>query len=291
MQELHLARNGSPAPFIPDSELDQTLLPSIGQASCGCSYWTPDEVIRQCRYADDHFAHFAALRAERLWQLEQDRTFATSSISWAPSSLPPLPSFSASSHDTLPFEVVLPADSHSSSSLPQPHFPASLDYSSVAYSHAEAATLHFSLQSDDIPLRDESVPNAQRSFLPELVFPSSELTAEESGTHHISLQGGMDIEEDLYPPCTPVVTRAIFQGCLGVRQYPNLTRASIWQDFYRGWGFIPKYACNMLCVPAALKRLEEKPGSKLLCILLAREDWSFARPFCLLNDRCQGDFL
>ena len=243
----------------------------------------------------DHFAQFASLRAERLWSLEQDRTFATSSISWAPSSLPPLPSLSPSSHDTLPFDVVLPAalpsSSHSSELNLCPEPSANLSDFCIA---TEPVTLHFSLQSDDIPLRDESFPNAQRSFHSATALSSNNgHSSVAPGAHDALLQGGMEMEEDLYPPYIPVVTRAIFfdeQGCLGVRQYPNLTRASMWKDFYRGWGFVPKYVCNMLCVPAALKRLEEKPGSKLLCILLPKEDGSFARPFCLINDLCQGDF-
>ena len=180
-------------------------------------------------------------------------------ISWAPSSLPALPSFSSSG--AFPFEVVLPSDLPSSSHAELETCPHACPSHTDSSSAGVNVTLHFSLQSDDTPLQDESFPNAQRSYPPEAASCHEDDSAS-APTYDDSSQ--LQIEEDLYPPFMPVVTRAIFldgQGCLGVRQYPSLTRASIWQDFYRGWGFVPRYVCNVLHVPRFLF------GKHILCYL------------------------
>ena len=97
-------------------------------------------------------------------------------------------------------------------------------------------------------------------------------------------------EEDIYPPYVPTL-RVIFYdetGCLGTCQYPAIPRHAILQDFYRGWVFIPKYTCNFLHIPVAIQKAEERPGTTLICALLSRTDWSFARLLCLLNPDCKG---
>ena len=365
-----------PSHFSTDSPFVLTHEPAL----CGCSFRTPDHLVKQCPYSHFHFQQLADMRAERLWYDEQDRTCATSSVSFAHSVLPPLPSYCSPSHDTLPFDVIIPpSDCDLVKGQVVPTLP--LGYNHLADSSVDPTkidTIVLPLASGEAPLLDETFPPAQRrlssscEFEPTVVLSSydsdvvvefdaspleggislldnaSSIVAHEpadvfnaplilllfwQGPFHslapcvdptcfpsrlsvtygaffggaalygkfYTLEGGMHtgkltfhngIEEDLYPLYVPTLTRVIFYdetGCLGTRQYPDIPREAILQDFSRGWGYIPQYTCNLLHVPVAIQRAEERPGTTLICALLSRTDWSFARPLCLLNPDCRGD--